>query len=169
MLREQAVQNAAEVESAYHALIGTTYTSRFFACSFLVFAGNSDAQADDEWTGISTLDKGKQKEEEYEDEEVTATVTIVEDFDPDTFKYGSRTMNGTEKLEPSSSSTPSVKPATQEPQLILRKKTKPQKVRYQTREERKAERTKQHARRTEKAELAGGKASRKDRRRKFKR
>ncbi|KAG6879663.1 hypothetical protein C0992_013199 [Termitomyces sp. T32_za158] len=144
MLREQAVKNAAEVESAYHALIG-----------------NSNAEVDDEWTGISTSDKGKKKEEEYEDEEVTATVTIVEDFDPDTFIYGSRTINDTEKLEPSSSTTPPVKSSTQEHQSVLRKKVKSQKVRYQTKDERKAERTKQRARRTEKAELAGGKASRK--------
>ncbi|KAG5353757.1 hypothetical protein C0989_002540 [Termitomyces sp. Mn162] len=144
MLRERALQNAAEVESAYHALLD-----------------NSDAQAENEWSGISTVDKGKQKEEEYEDEEVTATVTVVEDFDPDTFIHGPRTINDIEQLGSASSATPSLELSTQKLKPVLRKKSQTQKIRYQTREERKAERTKQRARRTEKAELAGGKASRK--------
>ncbi|KAG6903016.1 hypothetical protein C0995_007449 [Termitomyces sp. Mi166 len=144
MLRERAVQNAAEVESAYHALIDS-----------------SDAQAEVEWTGISTIDKGKQKEEEYEDEEVMATVTVIEDFDPDTFIHGPCPVDDTENLEPSFSTTLSMKRSIQELKPVLRKKAKTQKIRYQTKEDRKAERTKQRARRTEKAELAGGKTSRK--------
>jgi ribosomal RNA-processing protein 17 len=99
-------------------------------------------------------------EEEYEDEDMLATVTVVEDFDPDTFLHGPR-------LE--SVPTPSVPsgPHTLPGKLKLvnserpKKKPKPKKVRYETKDERKVERTKQRARRTEKAELAGGKAARK--------
>ncbi|KAG5648532.1 hypothetical protein DXG03_003143 [Asterophora parasitica] len=147
MLRERAVENAEQVESAYHALIGVP---------------NDDAE--DEWSGISSEAKGKQKEEEFEDEEITATVTVVEDFDPDTFIHGPRITNDSRikhqpppadpGLPPQSSSTARDKPAP-------KKKTATKKVRYQTKGERMVERTKQRARRTEKAELAGGKASRK--------
>ncbi|KAG6832639.1 hypothetical protein H0H92_014475 [Tricholoma furcatifolium] len=146
MLRERALENAAEVESAYHELLGNA------------------EDAADEWTGIPTVDKGKQKEEEYEDEEITATVTVVEDFDPDTFIHGPKSSTGVEQPKPSSSSTGTTTtpaPSSNKPKLTTKKSIKPQKIRYQTKSERKTERTKQHARRTEKAELAGGKKSRK--------
>ncbi|KAG6918716.1 hypothetical protein DXG01_012201 [Tephrocybe rancida] len=142
MLRERAVENAAEVESAYHDLLGVP-----------------DTDPEDEWSGISSKDKGKQKEEEYEDEEIMATVTVVEDFDPDTFIHGPRIMNDAAK----SATSPSVAPPSRAPiqsKSLPKRKAKTQKIRYQTKDERKVERTKQRARRTEKAELAGGKASR---------
>ncbi|KAG6845902.1 hypothetical protein H0H87_000708 [Tephrocybe sp. NHM501043] len=145
MLRERAVENAAEVESAYHALLD--------------FPGQPDTDAEDEWNRILSADKGKQKEEEYEDDEIMATVTVVEDFDPDTFIHGPRATSDTIKSAPSTSTAPTSKASASQPKLVP-KKAKPQKIRYQTKSERKAERTKQRARRTEKAELAGGKSSR---------
>ncbi|KAF8070548.1 nucleolar protein 12-domain-containing protein [Lyophyllum atratum] len=146
MLRERAVENAAEVESAYHALLG-----------------NVDDVAEDDWTGISSEQKGKRKEEEYEDEEITATVTVVEDFDPDSFIHGPRIPTDSEKRQPSAiaTQTATINPSTSRDNALPKKKMKAKKIRYQTKEERKVERTKQRARRTEKAELAGGKASRK--------
>lgn len=109
---------------------------------------------DEEWTGISPS-KGKQTEEEYQDEEVLATVTVVEDFDPDSIIHG----------PPPSTSHPIQSPATT-PQVTHDKATskkppKTKKIKYETKAERNAEKTKQRARRTEKAELAGGKAARK--------
>ncbi|KAF9066162.1 nucleolar protein 12-domain-containing protein [Rhodocollybia butyracea] len=137
MLRERAVENAAEIEKAYGA------------------DSTSFAEDLDEWRGIS--ESNEQKEKEYEDEEVLATVAIVEDFDPDTL------LHGPTKPEASSSSLPAPAPPHRKKSSDSQpsKKPKPKKIRYQTKDARKADRTKQRARRTEKAELAGGKASRK--------
>jgi len=105
---------------------------------------------EEEWTGIP---HGKQKEEAYDDEEVVATVTVVEDIDPASF-----------------TSTPAVRRETLSPraepdQISIIKappkvKAKPKKIRYEKKDDRKRERAKQKARRTEKAELAGGKRTR---------
>ncbi|KAJ3806476.1 nucleolar protein 12-domain-containing protein [Lentinula lateritia] len=142
MLRERAAENAAEIEKAYGATL-------------------APSAGDQEWQGIS--DPGDQKEQEYEDEEVLATVAIVEDFDPDTLLHGpTKTVS-----DPESSSVPVVAGPSHrnssDPAAKLTRKNQPKKVRYQTKDARKSERTKQRARRTEKAELAGGKASRKNR------
>ncbi|KAF5380377.1 hypothetical protein D9615_004506 [Tricholomella constricta] len=146
MLRERALENAAQVESAYHALLGVP-----------------EDDAEDEWTGLSSEAKGKQKDEEYEDEEITATVTVVEDFDPDTFIHGPHITNDSAKHQspPVDTQTSTMKSRTPHDKTVLKKKVKTKKIRYQTKGDRMVERTKQRARRTEKAELAGGKASRK--------
>jgi len=144
MLRERAVENAAEVESAYHVLLG-----------------NHEEDAEDGLTGISSEHKGKQKEEEYEDEEITATVTVVEDFDPDSFIHGPRIVNGAAKYQTPSIQALPTSASISHDKASPRRKIKMKKVRYQTKEERNVERTKQRARRTEKAELVGGRASRK--------
>ncbi|KAF7376237.1 Ribosomal RNA-processing protein 17 [Mycena sanguinolenta] len=119
-----------------------------------------DEDEDDEWTGISGATgkgKGKQMEEEYEDEDMLATVTVVEDFDPDAFIHGPRLA----KTAPTTSAPASrATVPTKSPQERPKKKLKPKKIRYETKDARKMERTKQRARRTEKAELAGGKESR---------
>ncbi|KAJ7703088.1 nucleolar protein 12-domain-containing protein [Mycena rosella] len=138
-LRERAVENAAQVEKAYGAV--------------------DHDDSDDEWIGISgSADKGKAKqmEEEYEDEDMLATVTVVEDFDPDTFIHGPRLIT-----VPSTSSAPPPAPVQTNNSERPKRKPKAKKVRYETKDARKVERTKQRARRTEKAELAGGKAGRK--------
>ncbi|KAF9451953.1 hypothetical protein P691DRAFT_806051 [Macrolepiota fuliginosa MF-IS2] len=145
-LREQAAENAKKVESTYASIYGQ----------------NDEDQDEEEWTGIisSPRARGKQREEEYEDEEVLAMVTVVEDFDPDTILHGP--PRGSPPAQPSTrqpgSSGELARNSTKEPPL---KKSKPQKIRYQTQEARKTERLKQIARRTEKAERAGGKAARK--------
>lgn len=110
--------------------------------------------ADEEWTGISPS-KGKQTEEEYQDEEVLATVTVVEDFDPDSIIHGP--PPSTSHLIQSPATTPQV---TRD-RATSKKPLKTKKIKYETKAERNAEKTKQRARRTEKAELAGGKARRK--------
>ncbi|KAK0485871.1 nucleolar protein 12-domain-containing protein [Armillaria novae-zelandiae] len=140
MLRERAAENAAQVESAYGALIGPYV---------------DEDEDDEEWHGIAELSakqKGKQKEQEYEDERHLATVAVVEDFDPDML------IHGPPKTAPSvpSEFPPSTVPRTKP----LSKPKAKSKVRYQTKGARKVEQTKQHARRREKAELAGGKAAR---------
>lgn len=121
---------------------------------------NSDSE-DDDWNGISSSSKGKQKqqEQEYEDEEVLATVAVVEDFDPDSL------IHGTDPVPVPSENVHSAPvksvPRTSKPQSVPSKpKTRPQKIRYQTKDARKHEKSKQHTRKLEKAELAGGKASR---------
>ncbi|KAK7005608.1 nucleolar protein 12-domain-containing protein [Favolaschia claudopus] len=142
-LRERAIENAAQVEQAYGATV-------------------DDLNEDEEWTGISAAvgkGKGKQMEEEYEDEDMLATVTVVEDFDPDTLIHGPPAVPKSEPKIPSSSVEPTVTPKEKAERST--KKNKPKKIRYETKDARKAQRTKQRARRTEKAELAGGKASRK--------
>ncbi|KAF5322412.1 hypothetical protein D9619_001873 [Psilocybe cf. subviscida] len=143
MLREKAKENAAQVEQAYGAVIEND---------------------DESWDGIKDDDNAR--DDEYEDEEQLATVTVVEDFDPDTI------IHGPEKPEPSTAPRPgfSTAKATPPPELPpssrrIAKKSQPKvrekKIRYETKDARKREQTKQRARRTEKAERAGGKASRK--------
>lgn len=117
---------------------------------------------EEEWTGItsSPRDKGKQRDEEYEDEQVLATVTVVEDFDPDAILHGpSKSTPSTSP--PLSQPKPSMKSAPKSEAAPPPKKSKSQKTRYQTKEARKLERSKQLARRTEKAERVGGRAARK--------
>ncbi|KAL0577312.1 hypothetical protein V5O48_004668 [Marasmius crinis-equi] len=138
MLKQQAAENAAQVEKAYGATL-------------------SDEA---EWTGISaTPDDHIEEEQEYEDEEVLATVAVVEDFDPDALLHGPSTSKLTAESQ-TSSSRPPPPSAPSRPKSETPKKLKPKKIRYETKGARKAEKTKQRARRTEKAELAGGKASR---------
>ena len=86
-----------------------------------------------------------------------ATVTVVEDFDPDTIIRGPSKPDHPpiDRLEPKPSRQPR---SSIGHQSSLKKKKKPP---YETSDARKRERTKQRARRTEKAELAGGKAARK--------
>ncbi|KAF7315562.1 hypothetical protein MIND_00071500 [Mycena indigotica] len=135
-LRERALENAAQVEKAY---------------------GAADDSEDDEWEGIS-----KKIEEEYEDQQMFATV-VVEDFDPDTFVHGSTEPRSSSTNQPNSIRQPKA-PAPEGKQPPSKQKLKPKKFRYETKAERSKQRDKQRARRTEKAELAGGKAARKRRR-----
>lgn len=110
----------------------------------------SHNEEEEEWPGV-TPTTSKQRDEEYEDEEVLATVTVVEDFDPDTILHGPpRPTSPTSKAVPP---PPISKPTPP-------KKPKAQKIRYQTKGARTADRRKQLVRKNEKAERAGGKASR---------
>lgn len=158
-LRDQAADNARKVESAYADIYGHD---------------DNDGDDEEEWSGIGSSSKGKdkQRDEEYEDEQILATVTVVEDFDPDTIRHGPlRSSPPTPPSQELSSNLPSKKPT---PQFNMqprsqKNQTKPQKIRYQTKEARKTERVKQLARRTEKAERAGGKVVRRNSsRKKFK-
>ncbi|KIM40194.1 hypothetical protein M413DRAFT_49185, partial [Hebeloma cylindrosporum] len=140
MLRERALQNAAQVEQAYGAILG-------------------NAEDEEEWAGID-----QRRDEEYEDEEILATVTVVEDFDPDSIIHGPPktdlpAASSQSRSEPKSSQPPPQTKPLQKP--TKHKKPRDKKIRYETKDARKREQTKQRARRTEKAELAGGKASRK--------
>ena len=149
------------------------------------FAPVSEEETDagEEWGGISKSGsadkgKGKQMEEEYEYEEQVATVTVVEDFDPDELIHGPQAAR---KLSPTSDehgagasaedtisasrsqefqhnqSTVANPPATV---VRTRTKLKPKEIKYQTNAARKADKLKQRRRKVEKAERAGGKASR---------
>lgn len=150
-LAERAAQNAAEVEKAYGATI------------------------DDESEGLGSSgnEKDRAVNGEYEGEEQLATVTVVEDFDPAAFLH-SPLMTSSALADQSDlpSSTP-VKPKGKDraqndplkPQRKAKKNEKTKSIKYQTKAARLAERSKQRARRTEKAERAGGKSSRKGKRR----
>lgn len=147
ILREQAVENAANVEAAYGALIN-----------------GEGADADVPALGPSGRARGKQREE-FEDEETLATVTVVEDFDPDTLIHG--TPDEEQERRPSTSATsapvkpkPASKPKTSADKT--KRAAKPKKIKYETNAARRAQTTKQRARRTEKAELAGGKRAHKN-------
>lgn len=142
-LRDQAAENARMVESAY---------------------ANIYQDNEQEWTGIasSSADKGKQRDEAYEDDQVLATVTVVEDFDPDALRHGRFNSSPPPPpiLPPSNPRKKSTPPSKSNPPSS--KKPKSQKIRYQTKEATKTERVRQLARRTEKAERAGGKAPRRN-------
>lgn len=117
---------------------------------------------DEEWGGTSKskADKGKGKEEEYEDEEQLATVTVVEDFDPATLMDG---PPPTEEEAPIQNPPAAINPKSKRPEKTstMTKKPRAKKVRYETKAARTAETKKQRNRKMEKAERAGGKASRK--------
>ncbi|ESK97128.1 protein required for cell viability rrp17 [Moniliophthora roreri MCA 2997] len=139
MLKEQAAENAAQVERAYGAIISDDET---------------------EWHGIQDSDQ-KEQEHEFGDQEVVATVAVVEDFDPDSLLHGSNDTHNHGSSSRPKQSPPSVPaPPAIKRDSTKKAKLKPKKIRYETKEARKAERSKQRARRTEKAELAGGKAAR---------
>lgn len=108
----------------------------------------------EEWTGIADH---VEEEAAYEDEDVVATVAVVEDFDPDTLIYGDSVTKPSTPAQFASQSESNSQPRRE------RVHKKPQRIRYETKDARKAERSKQRARRTEKAELARGKKSKKRR------
>ncbi|EED83047.1 predicted protein [Postia placenta Mad-698-R] len=162
LLAERAAQNVAEVEKAYGGHI------------------EDGDGSDTEWSGLegnlASPDKGKGKaqEEEYEYEEEVATVTVVEDFDPDALIHGEddhRPVAGAKRDGAAATSEPpdvtnrarhKPKPATADIRHDRKKSApKPKDIKYQTSAARKVDRLKQRRRKSEKAERAGGKASRK--------
>ncbi|TBU30246.1 nucleolar protein 12-domain-containing protein, partial [Dichomitus squalens] len=153
MLAEQALKNAEEVERAYGGIV--------------------DEDDDSEWDGIQTTSsKGKGKaneeeEEEYEDEEQLATVTVVEEFDPDSLIHGTQPPprphdQPKDPAEPASDSKAraTTKPKNKDAKTKIKTSAKAKDIKYQTGAARKAERQKQRKRKLEKADRAGGKGSR---------
>ena len=126
----------------------------------------------EEWTGIDPerdADAAERHEYEYSDEEQLATVTVVEDFDPSALLHGvAASEEQHERASPSPPHPPRPPPRGKAEGENERwsaaskgkKKGAAKKVRYETQAARRAARAKQHARMTEKAERAGGKASR---------
>jgi len=137
-LAERAAENAAEVERAYGAII------------------------EDEDDGARS-GKAQELEDEYEDEEQLATVTVVEDFDPDALLHPSdRTISTPRPVHEPHHTKPKLKDKDAAAQKRMQTKVvaKAKDIKYHTNAGRKAERSKQLRRKTEKAERAGGKASR---------
>ena len=90
---------------------------------------------DEEWHGIPSISR-EASNREYENEEILATVTVVEDFDPDTLIHGPSRS----ELEP-------------EPERSLSKpKTKTTNIYYENKHSHQKERMKQQARVFKKAE-----------------
>lgn len=120
-------------------------------------------EQDDEWHGIADSSQQDElaRDEEYENEEILATVTVVEDFDPDTLIHGPSRPESSSEPRPFHSDHDIRTPRSQPTSHSTKKKMKSTKIRYETKDARKREQVKQRARRTEKAERAGGKASRK--------
>jgi ribosomal RNA-processing protein 17 len=148
----------SEVEKAYGAVVGRwSFHLNFNQQPFKsIYVIDND---DDEWVGISA--KENERDEEYEDEEMLATVTVVEDFDPDTIIHGPPKPDHPSIARPDYLE-PKPKPSRQlQSNSGFSKKPRQRKIPYETTDARKKERTKQRARRTEKAELAGGKVARK--------
>jgi len=162
MLAEQAVQNAREVEKAYGAQIS-----------------DGDDVDWDRITNSPSGGKGKHRaaehENEYEDEEQLATVTVVEDFDPEALLHGTSRhkspMYDSGKEEDPSAANSGHSPAAYlsrkvSPEVKVKKvqaktSTKAKTIKYQTNAARKVERSKQLRRKAEKAHRAGGKMSKK--------
>ena len=133
--------------------------------------------------------KGKQKQEAFEDEEQLATVTVVEEFDPDSLLHDTHLPQSHQRLEENSSHSASIHsppthrsshpaPRTASSRELrqpssshghdrahtasstVTKKTKSKNFSYETKAARKAEKHKQKRRKLEKAERAGGKSTR---------
>lgn len=187
-LQEQARANAELVENAYrngalqilpHRCHGDGTVN---LCYCAAVGGDG---SEDEFTGFASADKGKARaiEEAYEDEEQLATVTVVEEFDPEEFRHPdtargpSSRLTGEDtgkparatgrgdgvKFQSQNSNTPGAGPSTGVRPSDKKTKTRPKKIAYETKAARKASRVKQRSRRTEKAEAAGGKSSRRGR------
>lgn len=186
-LRERAQENARQVESSFKQGLYFSITFPFkwlISASFFPIAyikGHDSDESDDEATELAPLDKGKGKAtQEFEDEEQLATVTIVEEFDPDAL----RLMPSSSHRIPDSPSSESEVPAESssrvsksgerdtgiqsttrfdEDEILRRKKdrVRRKKTAYETKAARKAERSKQRARKLEKANLADQRARRK--------
>ena len=172
MLAEKAAQNAEEVERAYGAIVdgdGTSILTSHLITQHIVFS--------DESAVFSEQDKGKQRaaevEDEYEDEEQLATVTIVEDFDPHELLHGPQNVRVHQEVVAEDSDGPPISTSARHTSTRLGAQTpssskkpqsrvakKPKEIKYQTQVARKIERAKQRRRSTEKAERAGGKAAR---------
>jgi ribosomal RNA-processing protein 17 len=120
---------------------------------------------DDEWHGVASS-SGMEKDAEYQGEEVVATVTVVEDFDPSTLTTAdpvpAQGTRSEEFTEPNSAPKPPLSHEKPPPKLVKRK-VKEKKIYYETKQARKHNREKQRERKLEKAERAGGKASRQKR------
>lgn len=183
-LAERAVANAAEVEKAYGGAAGTSHV----ASTTVALSINKHMildQSDEELANLPSSSRRQQKkaqgqtapaEEEFEDDEQLATVTVVEDFDPDTIIHGPAREDVDPDVKPSQRFPPlskgkskalsianaeQAKARAKANMAVKAKKLKPKKIAYETKADRAVEKRKQRARRTEKAERAGGKASRK--------
>jgi len=154
MLAEQAAKNAAQVEAAY---------------------GGEPANEEDTQGPGSGEDM---IQEEYENEEQVATVTVVEDLDidalihaeppsecpnpdPSPVQHQHRTRHPEGRAKRLKSPTTANTPGTSK-----KKSTSTRKIRYETKAGRLAEKKKQHARKLEKAARAGAKQSRSSKKRK---
>ncbi|THH05284.1 hypothetical protein EW145_g4908 [Phellinidium pouzarii] len=83
-LQERAIENAEMVESAFRKKID----------------GSDDENDNTEFRGFSTFGKGKGKAiQEYEDEEQLATVTVIEEFDPNSLRDMPSTSQGSSRSE----------------------------------------------------------------------
>lgn len=150
-------------------------------CFSQVIASLGLGDDDVEWDGLASStspEKGKGKavehEEEFEDEEQLATVTVVEDFDPNALLHGPSPQKPTSDDADEDDTAPLLlrkpqvtKPARKPPpetkkvQSKTAAKAKAKSIKYQSNAARKEERGKQQKRKVEKAERAGGKSSRK--------
>jgi len=143
MLAERAVKNAAEVEAAH--------------------GGQPVDEAD-----TQGQDSGEDMiQEEYENEEQVATVTVVEEFDMDTLIHAEPPSEHPDSGSPSNQNqarhpkhrAEKLKPITT-PGTSKKKATSAKKIKYETKAGRLAEKKKQQTRKLEKAARAGGKQSR---------
>jgi len=150
MLAKQAVENAAQVEAAY-----------------------GGRPVDDPDTAGSDSEEDV-IQDEYENEEQVATVTVVEDFDMDALIHAEppseHPIPGSSKRDQDQTSRPEhrakkSKSTTTNNATGTSKKgaTSAKKIKYETKAARLAEKKKQQARKFEKAARAGGKQSRSSR------
>lgn len=126
--------------------------------------------SEDQWDGIDEeTSQADEREDEYEDEEQLATVTVVEDFDPEELLHGQNTALRPQDDADVSKPLPSTQKMVEKNENFamaqsVRFRTKMAKkakgIKYQTNAARKLERAKQQKRKHEKAERAGGKATR---------
>lgn len=134
---------------------------------------STDDDDDDDDDVFSGDDMNQETKGEYEGDEQLATVTVVEDFDPAALLHGPPTTGSSHTDQSDIRSITFLKSKGKEkahndpstPKSKAKKNERSKSVKYQTKAARLAERSKQRARRTEKAERAGGKSSKKGKRR----
>jgi ribosomal RNA-processing protein 17 len=152
LLAERAAANAAQVEAAY---------------------GGKPVSAEDASGSDSEEDP---IQEEYENEEQVATVTVVEDFDIDTLVPAgapsdpipdpSNQDQDQSRRSEHRAKVPKPNAAPKTPATPRRKTSSAKKIKYETKAARVAEKRKQRTRKHEKAARAGGKQSHSSKKRK---
>ena len=147
--RKRAARTSVSLFFTPHFSISEGVVVAPYLDSFVEEQGHTDADSDD------------MKEEQYEDEEQFATVTVVEEFDPLTLIHGGTTLPTEHKDKPATAAAPVlVRPPRTKTTSKLETKGKVgerRTVRYETASARKAEQRKQRARHSKKQARAGKK------------
>lgn len=167
-LKVRAEENARQVESVFQE--GTLQSLVSFFSAFLMAIldylqefGDEEPDTESETGSSSTKKATSQGIQEYEDEERLATVTVIEDCEPESFRHIHPIMTrlGADGIVNSNHKASDQSGVLLQERKSHERKSKQKKIAYETKAARKAARLKEHSRKHEKADLAGGRPPKK--------